>query len=165
MLSCPVQKDIGEYEEKLIAGLTMRTTVGIASGLVLASAIGCFGYFVLGVSVSDLSLPILAIVVVSFLAGYYKPYGLKFEEAVPIWAADHLGPSVLTYRSSLDLFLDERGREEAKRPKTKEQKEAVKERERARDEYEDLKDEYKDLCPELLFSQWADEKAKIYDAV
>lgn len=164
MLSCPVQKDIGEYEEKLVAGLTMRTTVGIAAGLALASAIGCFGYFVLGISVSDLALPIMAVVIACFVAGYYKPYGLKFEDALPVWVADHLGPSVLTYRSSLDLFLEEREREFEKRPKTKEQKEEERERERARDEYEDLKDEYKDLCPELLFAQWAEEKAKIYDA-
>lgn len=109
MLSLPIQKDLAEYEPKIVGKLTKRTLVctacAIGSGLVIAfylNAIVCVDIDDWGWLVVVAALPFWAV-------GFWKPDGMKAEEWLPLWAKHALGRDSIEYRSAwhLDTFRKE----------------------------------------------------------
>lgn len=86
MLSVSVHKDIGEYSEKIIGKLSLRTLLCVAGGLGSAMLAAAFVYFVIGVDVSSATLPVMACSMPFWLAGFWRPCGMKLERFVPLWA-------------------------------------------------------------------------------
>ena len=162
MLSTAIQKDIGEYKPKLLAGLTVRTTVGLGIGLALAAAIVGVGYFLLGMDASDVSVPVMAVVGGCFLASYVEPWGLPFEEAAPLFIQDLLYPSTIVMKSSTDLALEEIAREERRNANGKLAKKEAKRHAKALQEEEDRIDEWEGLCPELSCAEYEFRRAELY---
>jgi hypothetical protein len=103
MLSVAVQKDIGEYREKVILGLSGKTLLGVALGIGASAVVALIGYFGFGLSVNDLSLPVLVLSGSGFLIGYCKPLNLPFEKALPLILKEYFGQTCLVYKSSLQL--------------------------------------------------------------
>ena len=93
-LQIPIQKDIGEYDEKIVGKLTLRTLCCLALGF--SAAVADLG---LKADVSAMTFPILAAALPFWLAGFCKPYGLPFERFVPLLASHALNNQSLTYRS------------------------------------------------------------------
>ena len=77
-LRIPVQKDIGEYEEKIVGKMSLRT-------------LAC---------VSLCSMPF-------WLAGFWRPFGMRAEELLPLLAAHELSPQLLAYEPCLAGSLPE----------------------------------------------------------
>lgn len=98
-LQIPIQKDIGEYDEKIVGKLTLRTLCCLALGFSAAVAVATVLHLGLKVDVSAMTLPIMAAALPFWLAGFCKPYGLPFERFVPLLAAHALNNQSLTYRS------------------------------------------------------------------
>lgn len=98
-LQIPIQKDIGEYDEKIVGKLTLRTLCCLALGFSTAVAVAAVLHLGLKVDVSAMTLPIMAAALPFWLAGFCKPYGLPFERFVPLLASHALNNQVLVYRS------------------------------------------------------------------
>lgn len=100
MLSVRVQKDIGEYTEKIVGKLSARTLACLAGGL--ASAIGAAALcrFALGIEVRDAALPVMCASLPFWLAGFWRPHHMKFEKFVPLWLDFQLEGQRILYRST-----------------------------------------------------------------
>ena len=89
-LQIPIQKDIGEYDEKIVGKLTLRTLCCLALGFSAAVAAAAVLHLGLKADVSAMTLPIMAAALPFWLAGFCKPYGLPFEKFVPLLASHAL---------------------------------------------------------------------------
>ena len=100
-LSIAVQKDIGEYTEKLVFGLSGRqlSALGIGLGAVLAEAV--VGCAVLGYELESLFVPMCLTLTAAFLLGFVKPFGLKFSLAARLYLSQWLGTTKVIYKSSV----------------------------------------------------------------
>ena len=89
-LSVKVQKDIGEYTEKVVGKLSLRTLACIAGGLASAVGAAALCHLGFGIEVADASLPVMAAAVPFWLAGFWRPHHMKPEEFAPLWLDFHL---------------------------------------------------------------------------
>ena len=89
MLSVRVQKDIGEYTEKIVGKLSARTLACLAGGLASAVGAAALCQFALGIEVRDAAL-----------AGFWRPHHMKFEKFVPLWLDFKLEDQRILYRST-----------------------------------------------------------------
>lgn len=87
-LQIPVQKDIGEYQEKIVGKMSLRTLACVSGGFASAVAMAAAVHFALGVEVADATLPVMAASLPFWLAGFWRPFGMKLEEFVPL-LTDH----------------------------------------------------------------------------
>jgi len=132
MLTVTVQKDIGEYEEKVVLGLTLKRLIVISICVGLAIAEAVVGMFVFGINVQDLAIPIFATAAVGFVIGYLEPMGMPFLEAAPYLIRQNFGNNQLEYVSAGEMAL-EKDRENEKHGKVSHvRKEEIKEYKRIR---------------------------------
>jgi hypothetical protein len=102
-LQIPVQKDIGEYDEKIVGKLTLRSAVCLGAGFLSAVGVAAFTHFVLGIDVSKATLPVMACALPFWLLGFCKPCGLPLEKFVVLYANHVLHAHPMTYRSCAAL--------------------------------------------------------------
>ena len=98
-LSVAVQKDIGEYEEKIVLGLGAGklAALGIGAGLALAETIAAAEVF--GKSPRDIFFLLCLTVAGAFFAGFIRPHGMPFKLAAVLFARQWLGATRLIYRT------------------------------------------------------------------
>lgn len=113
-LQIPVQKDIGEYEEKIVGKLSLRTLVCVALGFASAIAVAAFIYFGLGIEVSNVAFPVMCASLPFWLAGFWRPFGMRLETFLPLFASHSLDEQVLLHRNHQDPQM---GRVEPGKPK------------------------------------------------
>lgn len=96
-LRIPVQKDIGEYEEKIVGKMSLRTLACVSLGF--GSAVGAAAFVHLGLhaDVADAAFPIMLCSMPFWLAGFWRPFGMRAEELLPLLAAHELSPQLLAY--------------------------------------------------------------------
>lgn len=104
MLSVSVHKDIGEYTEKIVGKLSFRTLLCVTGGLASAVAAAAFTYFVLGIEVSNATLPVMACSMPFWLAGFWRPAGMKLEQFMPLWFQHTFADDRIQYASSVNLI-------------------------------------------------------------
>jgi hypothetical protein len=101
MLSVHVQKDISEYEPKLIGQLTARRLLSIVGAVGLPVVTGVYLVFVLGLVVDDF-LVIFFIECIGFwMLGFWRPKAMDFEKWLPRYLTHRFGSSHVFYVSSL----------------------------------------------------------------
>lgn len=98
-LQIPIQKDIGEYQEKIVGKMSLRTLLCVAGGFSCAIAVSAIVYFAFHIEVGNATLPIMAAALPFWLAGFWRPYGMKLEEFLPLLADHHLGSQRLLFSS------------------------------------------------------------------
>lgn len=99
-LSVAVHKDIGEYREKVVGKLSLRTLCCVALGLASSVATAALCHWCLGIEVADASLPVMCACVPFWLLGFWRPHGMPAERFVPLLWDHAFGPAELTYSSS-----------------------------------------------------------------
>ncbi len=114
MLSLPVQKDIGEYQEKLVAGLSATALAALACGVAAAAVVVFLGMFVLHLPDDPVYIAAAAFVMAGFAVGFIRPLGLPMLQAAPILWRTYLGNNQLTYTSSAALALKEEKKRQGK---------------------------------------------------
>ena len=84
-LRIPVQKDIGEYEEKIVGKMSLRTLACVSLGF--GSAVGAAAFVHLGLraDVADAAFPIMLCSMPFWLAGFWRPFGMRAEELLPLY--------------------------------------------------------------------------------
>lgn len=97
MLSVAVHKDIGEYTEKVVGKMSVRTLACTAGGLAASVGAASVCYFCLGVQVSDATLPVMACSMPFWLAGFWRPKGLTVEKFAPLYLEHALNDGKLAY--------------------------------------------------------------------
>ena len=102
LLSVSIHKDIGEYSEKIVGKLSFRTLICVTGGLAAAVAAAAFTYFVLGIDVSNATLPVMAVSMPFWLAGFWRPYTMKLEQFMPLWFQHTFNDDRILYASSID---------------------------------------------------------------
>lgn len=107
MLHTVVYKDISEYTEKVVGKLSLRTLACLCLGGVTSVAVGAFCYFALHIDVDDASFPIMCACMPFWLAGFWRPNNMRFEEFALHWANFHLKSGQLTYASTACLDYPE----------------------------------------------------------
>lgn len=100
MLSVRVQKDIGEYTEKIVGKLSARTLACLVGGLASAVGVAAICRLVFGIEVRDAALPVMCASMPFWLAGFWRPHHLKFEKFVPLWLGFQLEDQRILYRST-----------------------------------------------------------------
>lgn len=109
-LQIPIQKDIGEYQEKIVGKMSLRTLACVTSGFACAIAVACVVYFAFHIEVGNATLPVMAAALPFWLAGFWRPFGMKLEEFAPLLYDHHFGPTRLLYATSnARAGLDETG--------------------------------------------------------
>ena len=106
-LHVSVHKDIGEYTEKVVGKLSLRTLACVTGGLLTSIAVAAFFYLVLHVEVSYATLPVMAASMPFWLAGFWRPRGMKAEEFLPLWWAHVSSDDRLVYVSGPALIEDQ----------------------------------------------------------
>ena len=99
-LQIPIQKDIGEYQEKIVGKMSFRTLVCVAGSFASAIAAACTVYFGFGVPVANATLPVMAAALPFWLAGFWRPFGMKLEEFLPLFASHRFSTQHMEYRPS-----------------------------------------------------------------
>ena len=97
MLSVAVHKDIGEYTEKVVGKLSVRTLACTAGGLGASVAVAAVAYLGLGIPVDAVTLPVMAASMPFWLMGFWRPKGLPAEKFVPLLANHLLSDGKLLY--------------------------------------------------------------------
>ena len=130
-LQIPIQKDIGEYEEKIVGKLSFRTLVCVAGGfgsaiLVLffimpvgvlfplmtlrhfgaAILVAALCHFWIGIEVADAAFPVMCASIPFWLAGFWRPFGMRAEKFAPLLANHHLKDQRLLYACPAAPFLE-----------------------------------------------------------
>ena len=103
MLSVRVQKDIGEYTEKIVGKLSARTLACLAGGLASVVGAAALCQFALGIEVRDAALPVMCASLPFWLAGFWRPHHMKFEKFVPLWLGFQLEGQKILYCSTPGL--------------------------------------------------------------
>lgn len=103
MLSVAVQKDIAEYQPKVVGKLTMRTLLSIAGALGFSVLAGLYIYFVLGLNVGDYMIVIYAVSLPFWCCGFVRPKGLPFEQFAPLWFKAKFTDDRIYYKPSMQL--------------------------------------------------------------
>ena len=106
-LQIPIQKDIGEYQEKIVGKMSLRTLACVSLGFASAIAAAAIVYFGLGIEVGNAALPVMAAALPFWLAGFWRPFGMRAEELLPLLAAHELSPQLLAYEPCLAGSLPE----------------------------------------------------------
>ena len=127
-LQIPIQKDIGEYQEKIVGKMSLRTLACVTGGFACAIAVACIVYFAFRIEVGNATLPVMAAALPFWLAGFWRPFGMKLEEFATLLWDHHFGPTNLSYSTPhVQAGLDETGprpgkpsRKSARRAKRKE---------------------------------------------
>ena len=101
-LQIPIQKDIGEYEEKIVGKLSLRTLICVTLGFASTIATAAVIYFWLGMDVSNAAFPVMCASLPFWLAGFWRPFGMRLEKFIPRFASHHLDEQTLLYRSDPD---------------------------------------------------------------
>lgn len=98
-LRIPVQKDIGEYEEKIVGKMSLRTLACVSLGF--GSAVGAAAFVHLGLhaDVADAAFPIMLCSMPFWLAGFWRPFGMRAEELLPLLAAHEFSPAAARVRA------------------------------------------------------------------
>lgn len=96
-LQIPIQKDIGEYQEKIVGKMSLRTLVCVTAGFASAIAVACIVYFAFRIEVGNATLPVMAAALPFWLAGFWRPYGMKLEEFLPLLLDHHFGSKRLPF--------------------------------------------------------------------
>lgn len=111
-LQIPVQKDIGEYEEKIVGKLSFRTLVCVTGGFGSAIAMAAICHFWIGIEVAGDAFPVMCASIPFWLAGFWRPFGMRAEKFVPLLATHHIKDQRLLYSSPAapDLEHVEAGR-------------------------------------------------------
>ena len=99
-LQIPVQKDIGEYEQKIVGKMSLRTLVCVAGGFASAIGVAAFCYFVMGIQVANATFPVMCAAMPFWLAGFWRPFGMKAEQFLPLFIEQHANDQRLLYSSS-----------------------------------------------------------------
>ena len=69
-LHIPIQKDIGEYEQKLFGDMSIRTCACLALGFATAVLVAVVSWSWLGIIPSDMTFPIMLSTLPFWLAGF-----------------------------------------------------------------------------------------------
>ena len=99
-LQIPIQKDIGEYQEKILGKMSLRTLVCVAGGFACAILAASVTYFFFHIEVGSATLPVMAAALPFWLAGFWRPFGMKLEKFLPLLADHHFGSRRLLYAST-----------------------------------------------------------------
>ena len=104
MLSVSIHKDIGEYTEKVVGKLSFRTLMCVIGGLSAAVGAAALTYLAFGIDVSDATLPVMACSMPFWLAGFWRPSGMKLEKFLPLWFQHTFDHDRILYASSVSLL-------------------------------------------------------------
>lgn len=117
-----IPKDITKYESKLIGPFTTRQTVCI----VPAVALGIFAFVGLKniIPSQDIRIGLVIISVLPFLLfGWYKPYGLPFEQFLKTaFISNVLAPKNRKYKTENTIIVDDSDEESDSNKKEKKKK-------------------------------------------
>lgn len=89
-LQIPIQKDIGEYEEKIVGKLSFRTLVCVAGGFGSAILVAAICHFWIGIEVADAAFPVMCASIPFWLAGFWRPFGMRAEKFAPLLFSHHM---------------------------------------------------------------------------
>jgi len=98
-LQIPIQKDIGEYEEKIVGKLSFRTLVCVAGGFGSAILVAAICHFWIGIEVADAAFPVMCASIPFWLAGFWRPFGMCAEKFAPLLFSHHMKDQRLLYES------------------------------------------------------------------
>ena len=108
-LHIPIQKDIGEYEQKLFGDMSIRTCVCLAGGFATTVLVASASWFWLAIDPSKMTFPIMLSTLPFWLAGFWKPHGMPFERFLPLVARHHMATRHYefspSHRSGTDMPL------------------------------------------------------------
>ena len=79
----------------------------MTGGLATSVAVAAFFYLVLHVEVSYVTLPVMAASMPFWLAGFWRPRGMKAEEFLPLWWAHVSSDDRLVYISGPSLIQEQ----------------------------------------------------------
>ena len=113
-LQIPIQKDIGEYEEKIVGKMSLRSLVCVAGGFASAIGAASISYFALGIEVSNAAFPVMCASMPFWLAGFWRPFDMRAEKFLPLFANHHVKEQKLLYTAKPDPAIPT-----IKPPKTK----------------------------------------------
>lgn len=100
-ISVPIPKEITEYEEKIIFGLSLRKLVCLVSAILLGVGTYLLCTIVLGVSGDTTSYIIIIEAVPLMAIGFIKKDGMTFEQYAALWVRHRIGANKLAYETEL----------------------------------------------------------------
>lgn len=104
-LQIPIQKDIGEYEEKIVGKLSFRTLVCVAGGFGSAILMAAICHFWIGIEVADAAFPVMCASIPFWLAGFWRPFGMHAEKFAPLLFSHYMKNQKLLYESPADKSI------------------------------------------------------------
>lgn len=113
MLSLPIQKDIAEYEPKIIGKLTKRTLACTACAIGAALLTAFYLNAVICVEIDDWGWLVVAAALPFWAVGFWRPDGMKVEEWLPLWIKHALGKDRILYVSAWETEEFEKEVEDA----------------------------------------------------
>ena len=154
MLTVTVQKDIGEYEEKVVLGLTLKRLIAISICVGLAIAEAVVGMFVFNIDIKNMAIPIFATAAVGFIIGYLEPMGMPFTEALPYLIRQNFGSNQLEYVSAGEMAIEKASESEKNWKVSHVRKEEVK-------EYRRIRDYRNERSAEILLPRYHEAKERV----
>ena len=106
-LSVAMQKDIGEYREKIAFGLTAKSLIYLGVACAVGAVEALIAVLLLGLQVMDISILLMATVLAGFLLAYYRPLDMDATAAIPLIWRQYFGKTQLPYITSLSMEVSQ----------------------------------------------------------
>ncbi len=79
-----VRKEIKNYQEKLIFGLSLRQAACAGIAIVVSVLVGVLNYFILHISIDDLGLLLMILIIPILALGWFKKENMTLEKHLKI---------------------------------------------------------------------------------
>lgn len=101
MISVPIPKEITEYEEKIMFGMSLRKLICFSTAIIISIGTYFLCTKVLGLSMDTASYIIIIEVMPLLASGFIKKDGITFEKYFILFLRHKLGQNKLSYETEI----------------------------------------------------------------
>lgn len=115
--SVRVPKEIEDYQEKIIGGLSTRKLISFVAALIIGGLTFVICKFLMGLSIETSGYFVMAAVILPFAFGFFKKDGCTFEEFIPLVVRYYFGQRIRRYENVTPCHTSRKERKREKRKK------------------------------------------------
>ena len=103
-LETRIPKEINDYREKLVFGLSARQLGAVAVALAVVGATALVAHYALGLDLRAIEYVLILEAMPIIAVGFLRPKSLDFEDFATVWCHHRLGPKRLPNATDLDFL-------------------------------------------------------------
>lgn len=103
-LETHIPKEISDYREKLVFGLSARQLAAVSLAVAVVGITAFFLYYLLGIDLKILEYVLILEAMPIIAVGFIRHKGFNFEDYALIWFNHRFGPKYLPYQTDINFL-------------------------------------------------------------